>query len=71
MKKYIVWSPYRVGMCGGFTVHDLTTYEGMREAEGSISMSSIIKVKNKKQLRQFLKAVYNETDVELCYHRLP
>tara|TARA_R110000744_G_scaffold373004_1_gene484948 strand:- start:35 stop:268 length:234 start_codon:yes stop_codon:yes gene_type:complete len=71
MKTYVVWNPERVSMFGDATELSLDTYEGLKAAEKSdFSISSRIDANDEKQLKQFLHAIYYETDINMSYHLL-
>lgn len=68
MRRYIVWNPEKIGMwmSNYVNVYPLDTYKGLIEVEkhDNCSWSSEVKTDDIKGL---LQAVYNETDVDLCF----
>lgn len=67
MKTYIVWNPSKVSSYGNPECElEVNTYEGLKSAE-AFSNGSISSEVHTDDIDNFIDAVYNETDTQLCY----
>lgn len=66
MARYIIWNKDKVAW---HTELDASTYAGLIDAEKkeNAGISSEIQTHD---INEFIQAVYNETDIELCYIRI-
>lgn len=69
MIKVTLWNESKLSMyddsqCNPSKYEALTEHEERTET----NLSSIIQVNDMEQLESIIEAVYNETDVKLCYH---
>ncbi|QDP56422.1 MAG: hypothetical protein Tp152SUR00d2C52646391_18 [Prokaryotic dsDNA virus sp.] len=62
-KRYVIWNPFKVSE---HTSLNPNTLLGLIDAEArtNSSISSVVSTKN---ITEFINAVYNETDVTLCF----
>ncbi len=66
----VVWNEFKVSMyCDNLEKgENESKYDFLQRVEdGSGNISSVIEVNDRKQLKDFLEAVHNETDIELSY----
>ena len=70
MKKYVIWSEYKLALYGKPTDYPLDSYDGLVDAQGDRSISSIIEARDQDHIEDIIEAIYNETDVQLCWHEL-
>ena len=70
MKKYRIWNSHKLSFYYE-GAHKCNTREAIEEFEkkGS-SLSSIIEAKDGNHIEAILDAIYNETDIELCFYEV-
>lgn len=70
--KIVIWNTYIVDTYKDGAAGDSSTYEGLREAERHAggSMSSELLIHPDSSIPDTLEAIYNETNIQLCYKEI-
>jgi hypothetical protein len=71
MKTFVIWNPDKICEYRKYAPeHSSETYEGLLEYEskGDGSLSSNVVTDD---IDNLMAAIYNETDIQLCYQEVP
>lgn len=70
MKTYVIWNPDKICEYRKYEPeYTSDTYEGLVEYEtkGDGSLSSVVTTDD---IDNLMEGIYNETDIQLCYHEV-